>query len=97
MNWNNGFTSSLYVTVVDRDSWEDTDRIEIMDGKARLTLTEGKTHEVRRIFAKWERPVATLKRISLGTLTLDDSFPEGNMRELTEDEINGLKALTGLT
>lgn len=33
MNWNNGFTSSFYVTVVDRDSWEDTDRIEIMDGK----------------------------------------------------------------
>ena len=33
MNWNNGFTSSFYVTIVDRDSWEDTDRIEIMDGK----------------------------------------------------------------
>ena len=33
MNWNNGFTSSFYVTVVDRDSWEDTDRIEIIDGK----------------------------------------------------------------
>ena len=72
-------------------------KLEIMDGKAHLTLTEGKTHEVRRIFAKWERPVATLKRISVGTLTLDDSFPEGEMRELTEEEINGLKALTGLT
>lgn len=63
---------------------------------AHLTLTEGKTHEVRRIFAHWNRPVQALKRISLGTLKLEEDLPEGSLRELTEDEITGLKQLTRL-
>ena len=63
---------------------------------AHLTLTEGKTHEVRRIFAHWERPVATLKRVSVGTLTLEDDLEEGQIRELTEEEISGLKSITKL-
>ena len=64
--------------------------------KARLTLTEGKTHEVRRIFARWNRPVAALRRLSVGTLTLDPESMPGDMRELTEDEITSLKSLTGM-
>lgn len=61
---------------------------------ARITLKEGKTHEVRRIFAQWERPVITLRRISLGPISLD-----GNnelLRELTSDEVKALKNITGL-
>ncbi len=73
-------------------------KLEIVDNSdiAYLTLTEGKTHEVRRIFAKWERPVLKLRRISLGTLTLDPDLNEGGIRELTKEEIASLKSLTGL-
>ena len=71
--------------------------LEIKEGnRALLTLTEGKTHEVRRIFAHWERPVLTLKRISVGDLALGDNLAEGQIRELTEEEINGLKKITKL-
>ena len=70
--------------------------IENTNNKARITLTEGKTHEVRRIFAHWGRPVTTLRRISLGTLELEDTLEEGQIRELTEDEVNDLKELTKL-
>ncbi|MBR1796904.1 MAG: rRNA pseudouridine synthase [Clostridiales bacterium] len=64
---------------------------------ARITLTEGKTHEVRRIFAQWERPVTALRRVALGTICLDDKLSEGELRELTPDEVRKLKELTGLT
>ena len=71
--------------------------LEIKEGnRALLTLTEGKTHEVRRIFAHWERPVLTSKRISVGDLALGDNLAEGQIRELTEEEINGLKKITKL-
>ncbi len=62
---------------------------------ARITLTEGKTHEVRRIFAQWNRPVITLRRVSLGPITLEDNR-EDMLRELTENEVNSLKEITGL-
>lgn len=65
-------------------------------GEAKLTLTEGKTHEVRRIFASWERPVVALERISIGSLTLDADLQEGELRELTDKEVSDLKSLTGL-
>lgn len=65
-------------------------------GEAKITLTEGKTHEVRRIFASWERPVLSLKRISIGSLTMDTDLQEGQIRELTDKEISDLRSLTGL-
>jgi len=65
------------------------------ENKARITLTEGKTHEVRRIFAQWNRPVITLRRVSLGPIELEDNNEE-LLRELTADEIKALKEITGL-
>ena len=67
------------------------------DGRAYITLTEGKTHEVRRIFAKFGKEVTALRRISLGNLTIkEDTADCGALRELTKDEVSGLKDLTGL-
>jgi len=67
------------------------------NGKAYITLTEGKTHEVRRIFAKFGKEVTALRRISLGNITIkEDTADCGVLRELTKDEVEGLKSLTGL-
>lgn len=67
------------------------------DGKAFITLTEGKTHEVRRIFAKFGKEVTALRRVELGCLKINEDTAEcGALRELTKDEVSGLKALTGL-
>lgn len=60
-----------------------------------ITLTEGKTHEVRRILSHFGREVIELRRIKLGNLELNEVLP-GELRELTEEELTGLLALTSL-
>ena len=66
------------------------------DNQVILTLTEGKTHEVRRIISAWGREVLELRRISLGALQLpEDSIP-GTLTELSEEQILQLKKETGL-
>ena len=62
---------------------------------ARITLTEGKYHEVKRIFEAIGAPVETLHRVSFAGLTADD-LPEGGVRELTEEEVARLYTLAGL-
>lgn len=51
----------------------------------RLTLTEGRYHQVRRMFAAVGNHVETLERVALGGLTLD-GLPSGEWRLLTAGE-----------
>ena len=53
---------------------------------AELTLTEGKYHQVRRMFAATGATVLTLHRVQFGHLTLGDLAP-GQFRTVREDEI----------
>lgn len=52
-----------------------------------ITITEGKFHEVRRIFSALGNKVLRLKRVRLGTLHLDQFLTEGAVRPLTSEEI----------
>ena len=56
-----------------------------------LTLTEGKFHQVKRMFLHINKPVLSLKRISFGPLVLEDSLSEGSYRKLTNEEIQLIK------
>ncbi len=56
-----------------------------------LTLREGKFHQVKRMFACVSNRVIHLKRVSMGSLTMDETLPKGGWRPLTEEEIRGLK------
>lgn len=56
-----------------------------------ITITEGRYHQIKRMFAKVGKPVQYLKRLSMGSLVLDDSLAVGEFRELTEEEIGKLK------
>lgn len=58
-----------------------------------LTITEGKFHQVKRMFQAVGKRVIYLKRISMGPLQLDESLELGEYRELTDDEVNQLKQL----
>ncbi len=58
-----------------------------------LTITEGKFHQVKRMFEAVGKRVIYLQRISMGPLQLDEDLELGEYRELTEDEINQLKEL----
>jgi 16S rRNA pseudouridine516 synthase len=53
---------------------------------ADLILTEGKYHQVRRMFAATGATVLTLHRVRFGNLTLGD-LPPGQFRPITESEI----------
>ena len=69
------------------------------DGTSRacLTLHEGKTHEVRRIFAHFEKEVTALRRIELaGVKVSEDTDSCGTFRALTQDELNLLFKATGM-
>lgn len=62
------------------------------EGSARvsLTITEGKYHQVKRMFAACGLHVVRLQRIRIGSLTLDENLAPGEYRELTRDEIQRL-------
>lgn len=54
---------------------------------ARITLTDGKFHEVKRLcYACGQKEVVFLKRLSFGALTLDENLSVGEYRMLTEAE-----------
>ena len=52
-----------------------------------ITLTEGKYHEIRRMFAYFSNLVLKLKRVSFGDIKLDENLKEGESRLLTKEEI----------
>lgn len=54
---------------------------------ALVTVTEGKTHQVRRMSMACGSRVHYLKRVSIGRLTMGD-LPKGAVRELTKEELN---------
>lgn len=57
----------------------------------RITLTEGRYHQVKRMCQAVGKPVVKLKRLSMGSLKLDENLMEGTYRPLTEEEIGRLK------
>ena len=57
-----------------------------------VTIREGKFHQIKRMFEKVGSEVLYLKRISFGSLTLDETLAPGTFRPLTEEEIRQLQA-----
>jgi len=57
---------------------------------ARVTISEGKFHQIKRMFEAVDNEVVYLKRLSMGRLVLDENLELGEVRELTEDEIDEL-------
>ena len=55
-----------------------------------ITITEGKYHQVKRMFHGVGAEVVFLKRLSMGTLTLDEGLREGQIRKLKQEEVNAL-------
>ncbi|MFF5994205.1 pseudouridine synthase [Lysinibacillus sp. KU-BSD001] len=55
-----------------------------------LTIQEGKFHQVKRMFESVGKKVTYLKRLSMGSLVLDETLELGDYRELTEEELGNL-------
>jgi len=67
-------------------------KLEVLGPRhARLTLTEGRYHQARRMFAAVGNHVEKLHRVRVGGLTLGD-LPEGKWRQLGEEDLGRLFA-----
>ena len=59
----------------------------IDDTHVRLTIHEGKYHQVKRMFAVLGNRVTRLHRETVGSISLDDSLAPGEYRSLTREEV----------
>ena len=56
----------------------------------RVTIAEGKFHQVKRMVAYCGKEVVDLQRLTMGTLTLAEDLKRGEWRRLTKEELEGL-------
>lgn len=57
---------------------------------AQVTISEGKYHQVKRMFAASGNRVVALHRESIGEILLDPALPQGKYRALTQTEIEAI-------
>lgn len=58
-----------------------------------VTLREGKYHQIKRMLAARGKPVAYLKRLTMGPLALDPALEKGAWRVLSAEELEALRRL----
>ncbi|MGB0895280.1 MAG: pseudouridine synthase [Parashewanella sp.] len=66
-------------------------KLEIMnDFQAKVILTEGRYHQIKRMFGRFRNPVIGLHRYRIGGLELDTRIDVGESRLLNQDEVNSI-------
>ena len=65
----------------------DTEKEESL---VRVTIAEGKFHQVKRMVTYCGKEVVDLQRLTMGTLTLDEDLKSGEWRRLSKEELEGL-------
>ena len=63
---------------------------------AEVVVSEGKFHQVKRMFAATGHEVLELHRCAFGPLELDPALSEGQWRELTDAEVKALREAAGM-
>ena len=58
----------------------------------RVTIAEGKFHQVKRMVGYCGKEVVDLQRLTMGTLVLDENLQRGEWRRLTKEELEVLRA-----
>lgn len=59
----------------------------ISDFQAKVVLTEGKYHQIKRMFGRFRNPVVGLHRTRIGGLSLDEELKVGQWRKLNINEL----------
>jgi len=57
-----------------------------------IVLTEGKYHQIKRMFEAVGNKILSLERVTFGPLTLDPALERGEWRYLTDDEVAALQS-----
>lgn len=79
-----------YVTLPAKLSILNRERGRNVTSYISLVITEGKFHQVKRMFQAVGKKVTFLKRVSMGGILLDESLAPGAYRELTAEELEQL-------
>jgi len=94
----NFVTKKAKVEIVCNDSKKESEDFNFFENKNNknenlvyITISEGKFHQVKRMFKAVNNEVLYLKRVKMGNLLLDEKLELGEYRELTEEELNNLK------
>lgn len=92
------FEEGLMIEDEDGDFKSLPAKLEILDldeedntSEIKVTVQEGKFHQVKRMFKAVGKQVFYLKRLRMHTLELDESLPLGEYRRLTNEELELLK------
>lgn len=62
----------------------------LSDYVAEVILSEGKYHQIKRMFGRFRNPVLALHRSAIGDIVLDEHLAAGQFRELTPAEIRSI-------
>lgn len=60
------------------------------DYEAQVGLVEGRYHQIKRMFGRFDNRVLSIHRFAVGSLTLDPGLSPGDSRELTQGELQSL-------
>jgi len=55
-----------------------------------ITITEGKFHQIKRMINVIQNDVTYLKRVAIGSLFLDDSLKQGEVKKISKNDIENL-------
>ena len=84
------FAKGVNIGSDEKEEWTRPGILEIIrsapESEVRLTIREGKFHQVKRMFQAVGKEVIYLKRESMGSLVLDEHLRPGEYRPLTEEE-----------
>ena len=78
------------VVISDRSDALPDEGPALFDSEVYVVITEGRYHQVKRMFKAVGCEVTYLERKSMGGLELDDTLRRGEYRKLTAEEINTL-------
>lgn len=88
------FSKGVNIGTAEEEEWTMPGKLVIEKSdeisEIRLTIQEGKFHQVKRMFQAVGKEVIYLKRERMGTLVLDKILKPGEYRELTDEELKNL-------
>lgn len=88
------FKERINIGTQEEPEWTMPTELKILEkgtvSRIRLTIREGKFHQVKRMFLAVGKEVVYLKRERMGALVLDEELAPGEYRKLTDSELKSI-------
>ena len=88
------FKEGINIGTQEEPEWTMPADLQILENgtfsRIRLTIREGKFHQVKRMFLAVGKEVVYLKRERMGALVLDEELAPGEYRKLTDSELKSI-------